>query len=262
MPDDRLNPYASPQSLEATDAAGRTAALVYLRPYQSARGKAKWAIGTCIVALVMQIALLGSSALQLAMLYPAQQVGGIDDATANSNDTRQMAIAVATRVAEIAALIALLFWVYATHANLPALGNSHLEFSSGWAVGWFFVPLANLYKPHQVVSEIWRGSDPAVWRAESPSGTRLVGWWWCWRVFSAIAERIMNAFERETKSLEGFLGLTWLLIGLIVVLDIPTLILQILVVRKIQAFQEERHPIAVNQPTTGDFRDPLATFPS
>jgi hypothetical protein len=260
MADQPLNPYASPQNLDALLQAGKPGGPQYARPYQSARGRAKWAVGTSIAALVLQVVLLVSCAMQLAMLYSAQQGVGLGEGFASWNDARQLAVSVAAGIAEVAALIALLFWVYAAHANLPALGNAHLDFTSGWAVGWFFVPIANLFKPHQIVSEIWRGSDPAVLRAAMPSGTALVSWWWWWRVLSAIVERIMTAIQGETKSVDGFIGLTWFIIGLIVVLDIPMLIFQILVVRRVQGWQDARFALVTNQHPPGDFRDPLAAI--
>jgi hypothetical protein len=258
MADEQLNPYASPQNLEANVAAAKPGVAAFVRPYVSASGKAKWTNGLTIAALVLQVILLISCGLQLQMLYGAQAGAGLDQDIASRNDARQLAVSVATGMAEVAAFIALLFWVYASHANLPALGTTHLDFTNGWAVGWFFVPLANLYKPQQVVSEIWVGSDPASLQGKAPTGATLVGWWWCWRVLSAIVECVATAFEKETKSIEGFIGLTWFIVGLTVVLGIPMLVLQVLVVCKVQRFQDDRHTLLASRYTPGDFRDPLA----
>lgn len=51
-------------------------------------------------------------------------------------------------------------WVYRANQNTDVLVSSGSEFTPGWAVGWFFVPIANIFKPFQVVSEIYRASDP------------------------------------------------------------------------------------------------------
>ena len=51
-------------------------------------------------------------------------------------------------------------WIRRANVNADALVASGMEFTPGWAVGWFFVPFANLYKPYQAMAEIYRASDP------------------------------------------------------------------------------------------------------
>jgi hypothetical protein len=48
------------------------------------------------------------------------------------------------------------------YRNLPALGAESPRFSSGWAVGAWFVPFLNLVRPKQIMDDIWRASDPAL----------------------------------------------------------------------------------------------------
>ena len=92
-------------------------------------------------------------------------------AAGQANDVRHYIIAGLSIPAAITSLISLLVWIYAAHANLPALRGTNLEFSDGWAVGWFFVPIANLVKPYQVVREIWRSSDPGTLLGQIGTGT-------------------------------------------------------------------------------------------
>src|SRR3954469_21689020 len=74
-------------------------------------------------------------------------------------------------------------WLNRAHKNLSALRAEHLEFSSGWAVGWWFVPFANLVKPFQVVREIWCESDPdteggpSFLSSSSHAGPTYIGLW-------------------------------------------------------------------------------------
>lgn len=83
-------------------------------------------------------------------------------------------------MALLAAGLAWLLWQHRAHANLRALGVPGLRFSPGWAVGWWFVPLANLVMPYLAVRELWRastagplasGEGPGPWdRDPGPSG--------------------------------------------------------------------------------------------
>jgi hypothetical protein len=52
-----------------------------------------------------------------------------------------------------------------------------LTISPPWAVGWFFVPIAALWKPFQAVREVWQvGVDRGGWQAVPVPG--LLRWWW------------------------------------------------------------------------------------
>ena len=90
---------------------------------------------------------------------------------------------------KIATIIVFLVWMYRASNNLRPLGASFLEFSPGWAVGWWFVPFANLVKPYQAIREIWCESNPEVTDPvlfSSPSlrvAPAFIGiWWGCWIV--------------------------------------------------------------------------------
>jgi hypothetical protein len=63
-------------------------------------------------------------------------------------------------LARVATIVVFLMWLYRAYSNLSPLKVRDLEFTPGWAVGWWFIPFANLIKPYQAVSETWRESDP------------------------------------------------------------------------------------------------------
>ena len=68
-------------------------------------------------------------------------------------------------------------WTYRMNANLHRHAIQGLRFKPGWAAWWYFIPVANLWKPYQVVSEVWRASkDPLNWRQHRAD--QLVLWWW------------------------------------------------------------------------------------
>ena len=75
-----------------------------------------------------------------------------------------------------------LAWLWRTAKNQQALGRRPERLGSGWAIGGWFVPLANLAIPVLVVQDLWRGSSTTIerddprWRIADRSW--LVGWWW------------------------------------------------------------------------------------
>jgi len=75
----------------------------------------------------------------------------------------------------VIAVIAFTRWEHRIARNAKQLDSS-LSFSPGWAVGWWFVPLANLVLPNLVMSDLWRTSG----RDGSTSPAYLGAWWGCW----------------------------------------------------------------------------------
>jgi hypothetical protein len=110
-------------------------------------------------------------------------------------------------VAYVPAVVVFLLWVHRADANLPALGGRELKFSPGWAVGWWFVPFANVFQPLRVLREIWRASDPetGLTTARSRRGmpARLIWLWWAlWmlsNVVAALARSILAVDEPDSQ---------------------------------------------------------------
>jgi Domain of unknown function (DUF4328) len=53
-----------------------------------------------------------------------------------------------------------LVFVHRAARNLNTIGEVHPRFTPGQAVGWLLVPLANIYMGHQVLTALWRDSQP------------------------------------------------------------------------------------------------------
>ncbi len=82
--------------------------------------------------------------------------------------------------ARVTSWVAVCVWTYRAAANLRGLGRYGMANTPGWCVGWYFVPFANLVKPVQAMSEIWRASDPESGEGAwiSSRSTPLLALWW------------------------------------------------------------------------------------
>lgn len=77
-----------------------------------------------------------------------------------------------------------IIWFYLAYRNLERAGFDDLEYSP-WAPLWvFFVPFLNLFRPYQIMQELWQGSQ-AVARGEytgqawkEQGNSWLVTSWW------------------------------------------------------------------------------------
>jgi serine/threonine protein kinase len=76
-----------------------------------------------------------------------------------------------------------LAWFRRAYLNLPALGARRLRYRPWWAVGAWLLPVFSLFRPKQILNDIWRASDPNLppdqtdtWRKRPVA--ELLGWWW------------------------------------------------------------------------------------
>jgi hypothetical protein len=79
----------------------------------------------------------------------------------------------------IALIVLFCVWIHRVNSNARALGAHGMRFSPGWAVGWFFIPIMNLFRPYQIVRELWKASDPERvndWE-QIPTPIWLKAWW-------------------------------------------------------------------------------------
>jgi hypothetical protein len=114
----------------------------------------------------------------------------------------------------IGVIVLFLIWLHRAFKNLPALKAQNTEFSPGWAVGWWFVPFANLVKPFQAMKELWRESDPefdedAGFLSSAVGAPAFFGFWWAFWIISnilgRIADRSANGSEMEVATLFPYL---------------------------------------------------------
>jgi hypothetical protein len=143
----------------------------------------------------------------------------------------------------VAAAFFFIRWFHRAYKNLLALGAGELRFKPGWAIGAWFVPILNLWRPKQIANDIWRGSDPpyppgnSVWR-DGPVAAVFAVWWGLFLVSnwsSQVALRLSISAD-EAAELQNAT------IGYLVSdgTDLLAALAAIVLVRRTTARQEER----------------------
>jgi hypothetical protein len=126
-------------------------------------------------------------------------------------------------------------WMFRAYTNLRALGREP-EHEPSRAVWSWFVPVANLWWPYQIMAEIWRKSAPR-WSDHSDddddashlrAGAPLVmdAWWGLW-VVRLMLDRVLAKFD---DSVAAF--------SLYVVLTLVGAALAVVVIQRVTARQE------------------------
>jgi hypothetical protein len=104
---------------------------------------------------------------------------------AGVSDARQQIVSIVHVVVTVASGILILRWVHRANWNAHSMG-APLRFTPGWAVGWFFVPVMNIWRPYQVVKEIWEASFRAI-AMQGSTAPGIVGlWWFLWLVYCTL----------------------------------------------------------------------------
>jgi hypothetical protein len=100
----------------------------------------------------------------------------------------------------LAAGVVWLVWQHRGQSNLFAMRVPGLRYTPGWSVGWWFVPVANLWMPFLTTRELWRGSGagPGV-------RDRLLAVWWSLWVATSVLSIVgavvgLAAVSRSTTS--------------------------------------------------------------
>jgi len=261
-----LNPYEAPQSAlgPARPVQGLTFGGPPIMPFASARTRAAWAVG--LLAMTMVVTVLSMAVTYTSIQGAEAQMAGRaleDEDTSVSELMMYVSLALLVIATGLGSSIAFLMWIHRVHRNLPSLGATDLRFTPGWAVGWFFVPIMNLFRPCQVMREVWRESDSAAlapdpWSGNPspPTGSSLVGWWWALYLIMNVVNQAAFRASMRAETPETTLVAEWIsLAGDLI--TFPAAIVAIRLVQTITKNQENRHgllagvdPFEAGRPTS------------
>lgn len=162
------------------------------RDYQDSTLLTLGLIAVLAVFVVLAEVAIWSTFLEIALLERALSVGHMyADELAADQDRRALVGGLQLLVFVVAAGL-FLRWIHRMSANAHALSAPGMRHGPRAAVAWFFVPGFQLWRPFEVLRELFRASHPDYiedWRA-APVPHLLSLWWTLWLCFlltSALA---------------------------------------------------------------------------
>ena len=181
----------------------------------SLRSRAQLVVVVFSGILVVGLLSVFSGWTLVAFVQRATEGLGVEPGRAQEIDAHQELLGRLQLAARILGGIAFLTWFHAAHKNLAAGGLRKLSYTPGWAVGGFFVPILSLFRPYQVMGEVWRGSsylaapgDTSSWREKRESP--LVGVWWGCYVVAQITGLIGARLLHAEGDADGYLTSAWI----------------------------------------------------
>jgi hypothetical protein len=187
------------------------------------------AVAIWCVAAYMGLELL----LALALLHDWSGLAGGGDYLADGGDPlfegTSLLVAVPTFLALILCYVVVGRWIYRASVNAHAISDE-MTISPGWAVGSYFIPILNLFRPFQAMREIWLASHlRGNWQPEPTPGL-LVGWWALWIVTNILGNVSwrLDASMWEAATMIDIAN---------AVLNVPLCLILIAIMRRIAAAQ-------------------------
>ena len=158
--------------------------------YRSVEGLKITLIVLLIFDMVLNVLSGGSSWMQIQLL---QREFTVEEG--EWNDLREGVVGLVQLSFFIVTAVIFCVWIVRSHKNVWAFGY-HQEITPGWAVGWFFIPIANLWKPYQAMKSLWMSSVPD--RSHAP----LLPLWWTFWLLSGFIGRINLKASLKAETVE------------------------------------------------------------
>ena len=110
-------------------------------------------------------------------------------------------------IATVAMILALVAWLSRTIESIPALGEGTPKDSPRWAIAWWFIPIANFWKPYTIIRTAW---DRLAAAKRKVYGDLVLLWWLAW-VAAVIGSRTVGLLPLDDSRDAGFGG--WLMLA-------------------------------------------------
>lgn len=209
-------------------------------PYRSQSTLVGWLTGFLIAGIGLSVIAMLSTWSELQLLERIRQgPGAFEIAEANANDARQALIGVVQLAVMVVTVVVFAVWIYGANRNARALSPGEVDITPGWSVGWFFVPIANLFKPYQAVKQIDAASGPE-------DGTALLGFWWgCW-ILAGIVGHVSFRMTMNAETPDEMISADQVSL-FSEAMSLPLGVLAIAVVRRIHSRQEASYQIDTHE---------------
>lgn len=205
-------------------------------------------------ALLARVALAAMAAVDLVAVFSGLaeysllvrlETEDVPVSELDASDRRQLIVAVVQTIVFAFAAFFFVRWLHHAYRNLRALGARTLRFATHTAVWSWFVPILNLWKPKQVINDVWRASDPDAPREQNHGDWAdkrpplLYGVWWLFFVVLNFAYNAAFRLDFRAEELEE-IQLASLITIVADSLSVIGALLALAVVRRTTARQESR----------------------
>ena len=203
--------------------------------------RSKSAILFVWIVLFIEIVSIFSSYLQFDLLTTVKNGGTITPEIANSNDLRERIIGIVYLIFYLISGIIFIRWFRRACYNLN-LKVKTLTFTDGWAAGAWFVPILALYRPYQIMKELFEQTflyltKKGVDKSEETSFGSTINIWWTLWIVNSVLGQISFRYSRNSDTVDELINGT--VISLISsVITIPLAIFTVKLINEYSSLEE------------------------
>jgi len=164
-----------------------------------------------IMLIWIEVVLLISGYLQYELLNQWANGGEISIESADANDSREQILGIVYMIAYILSSVMFIQWFRRAYYNLHQKTN-HLSYSEGWAAGAWFVPILNLFRPYQIMKELYNETKNLLLKNElnisKSFSTNLLGLWWTLWIIGSFLGNFIFRFTMNAETIHEFISAT------------------------------------------------------
>ncbi|MEV6675118.1 DUF4328 domain-containing protein [Streptomyces sp. NPDC051162] len=138
----------------------------------------------------------------------------------------------------LATSVVFIVWFHRARVNAEYFAQDICTMGRGWAIGAWFIPVANLWLPYRVAREVWQASAQSTpdgsWRKVSHAPVKA---WWFLLIGALAVDKIGSTFYNHADSPHA-LRQASTIVMISDLLSVAAAVFAILFVRKLTTMQE------------------------
>lgn len=180
-----------------------------MEPLKPNAGRAKTAI--ILLWIVMALDLIDAifGYMKYQRLQTATYGDYLNEEEVTANDILEALLGLVYMVAFIISIVMFIRWFRRAYYNLH-LKTEYLKYSEGWAAGAWFVPVLSLFRPYEIMKELYVETDRIlVERAEnytSKNNNTVIGFWWALWIISSFIGNIIFRSSLDDQTINGMIN--------------------------------------------------------
>lgn len=165
---------------------------------------AKYAILLIWVMLILEIISLISGTMQYNLLESVANGAEITTESANANDNREQLIGFIYIIAFLISAVTFIKWFQRAYSNLH-LKVDNLSNSENWAAYCWFIPIINLFRPYQIMEEMFSKTNMLLTKNKSFKNINLskttVNIWWAFWILNNFMGQFVFRYSLKAETL-------------------------------------------------------------
>ncbi len=191
------------------------------------------AILLILIVLALMIANLISSYMQYDLLQIVANGGSVTMEALEANDTRESIVGIVYLIVYLISAITFIMWFRRAYFNLHQK-VSGLAHSEGWAAGSWFVPILCLFRPYQIMKEMYVETKKLFIKnglsEKVDYSTSYLGWWWALWIISGVAGQVLFRLALNADTVDSLITTT---VGYMIsgIFDIPLALITVKIIK-------------------------------